>query len=191
MFLAVFASAGLIPSVLEPGRIELILSKPVARWHIMAGRYAGNVLVVLTNITFLVTGIWLIFGWKTGVWAPRFLLTIPLTVFIFSVLLTVVMLAGVIWESTAVSTMIPVALMIISPILAQDRVVRRLLDSEWSRQLWHALYVGLPKIFDTGRMTLDLVQGRPVTSLWPLWTSALFAIVVFSWALRHFEKRDF
>lgn len=191
MFLAVFASAGLIPSVLEPGRIELILSKPVSRAHILTGRFLGNVLVVLTNITFLIVGIWLIFGWKTGVWSPSFLLAIPLTVFIFSTLLTVVMLAGVIWESTAVSTMIPVALMIMSPILAQDNTVRRLLDSEWSRQLWHALYVALPKVFDTGRMTLDIVQGKPVESLWPLWTSALFAIVVFSWALRHFEKRDF
>src|SRR5581483_11918833 len=35
MFLAVFASAGLIPSVLEPGRIELLLSKPVSRVHIL------------------------------------------------------------------------------------------------------------------------------------------------------------
>ena len=46
MVLAVFASAGLIPSVLEPGRIELLLSKPVSRTHILLGRYAGNVLVV-------------------------------------------------------------------------------------------------------------------------------------------------
>ena len=29
MFLAVFASAGLVPSILEPGRIELLLSKPL------------------------------------------------------------------------------------------------------------------------------------------------------------------
>src|SRR5206468_12018290 len=39
MFLAVFASAGLIPSVFEPGRIELLLSKPVERYHILLGRY--------------------------------------------------------------------------------------------------------------------------------------------------------
>src|ERR1700675_548443 len=39
MFLAVFASAGLIPAVFEPGRIELLLSKPVERYHILLGRY--------------------------------------------------------------------------------------------------------------------------------------------------------
>src|ERR1700737_2235209 len=46
MFLAVFAAAGLVPSVLEPGRIELLLSKPISRVHILLGRFAGNVLVV-------------------------------------------------------------------------------------------------------------------------------------------------
>src|SRR5690349_12664383 len=35
MFLAVFAASGLIPSVFEPGRIELLLSKPVRRWQIL------------------------------------------------------------------------------------------------------------------------------------------------------------
>src|SRR5579872_5207735 len=53
MFLAVFASAGLIPSILEPGRIELLLSKPVSRTHILVGRFAGNVLVVSCNVILL------------------------------------------------------------------------------------------------------------------------------------------
>ena len=50
MFLSVFASAGLIPTVFEPGRIELLLSKPVARHHILLGRYLGNLLVVAANV---------------------------------------------------------------------------------------------------------------------------------------------
>src|SRR4029077_7287511 len=69
MFLAVFASSGLIPSVLEPGRIELLLSKPVSRMHILLGRYAGNLLVVSSNIVYLVFGVWTIFGFKTGIWS--------------------------------------------------------------------------------------------------------------------------
>ena len=65
MFLAVFASAGLIPSVLEPGRIELLLSKPVSRTHILLGRYVGNVLVISCNVIYLVLGVWIILGIKT------------------------------------------------------------------------------------------------------------------------------
>src|SRR5258708_2003926 len=95
MFLAVFASAGLIPSVLEPGRIELVLSKPVSRAHILLGRYAGNVLIVAANTAYLVLGVWLILGLKTGIWAPAFLAAIATTTFVFSVLLAVVVLIAV------------------------------------------------------------------------------------------------
>src|SRR5262245_37456073 len=89
MFLAVFASAGLIPSVLEPGRIELLLSKPVSRTHLLLGRYLGNLLIVAVNATYLVVGIWLILGLKTGIWNPDFLIAIATTVFLFAVLLAV------------------------------------------------------------------------------------------------------
>ena len=75
MALSVFASAGLVSAVFEPGRIELLLSKPVSRTHLLLGRYAGNVLVVAANILYLVVGSWVIFGIKTGVWGLGFLIS--------------------------------------------------------------------------------------------------------------------
>ena len=191
MFLAVFASAGLIPSVLEPGRIELLLSKPVSRVHILLGRFAGNVLVVATNITYLVLGVWLIFGIKTGIWSASFLISIVTTVFVFSVLLSVVVLVGVLFESAALATMITVGLMILSPILAQTSTVNRLLSSEWSRQLWNGIYYALPKVYDMGKMTLDVIARDRFDSWMPVWSSAMFAAVVLGTALWVFQKRDF
>ncbi len=191
MFLAVFASAGLIPSLLEPGRIELLLSKPVSRIRILLGRYLGNLLVVGANTIFLVLGVWTIFGWKTGLWPVSFLIAIPTTVFIFSVLLAVVALVGVLWESTALAVMVPVALMIISPILAQEKLARKLLSSEWSRDLWKALYLSTPRVFDVGFSTLATIRDRSFGSLEPLWTSAAFGLVMLTTALIVFARRDF
>ncbi len=191
MFLAVFASAGLIPSLLEPGRIELLLSKPVSRIRILLGRYVGNLLVVGANTIFLVLGVWTIFGWKTGLWPVSFLIAIPTTVFIFSVLLAVVALVGVLWESTALAVMVPVALMIISPILAQEKIARKLLSSEWSRNLWKALYLSTPRVFDVGFSTLATIRDRSFGSLEPLWTSAAFGLVMLTTALIVFARRDF
>jgi ABC-type transport system involved in multi-copper enzyme maturation permease subunit len=191
MFLAVFASAGLIPSVLEPGRIELLLSKPVSRRHILLGRYAGNLLVVSSNIVYLVLGVWVIFGIKTGIWSSSFLFSSVITIFIFAVLLTVVVLIGVLFDSAALATMITVGLMIISPILAQKSTVTKLLSSEWSRQLWSALYYALPKVYDMGKMTLDLITTGRFDSFMPIWTSAVFALVMLAAALFIFQKRDF
>jgi ABC-type transport system involved in multi-copper enzyme maturation permease subunit len=191
MFLAVFASAGLIPTIFEAGRIELLLSKPVARYHILLGRYLGNLLVVTLNICYLVAGVWLIFGWKTGVWNRSFLNAILTSAFMFAVLLSAIILVSVLSESAALAIMIAFGLMVVSPILAQHEIMVKLLSSEWSRQVWKGLYYALPKVFDVGRMNMDLVMGRPVGSLAPLWSSAAFAVVMLGAGVYSFSKRNF
>jgi ABC-type transport system involved in multi-copper enzyme maturation permease subunit len=191
MFLAVFASAGLTSSILEPGRIELLLSKPVSRAHILLARYFGNVLVISGNVIYLVLGVWLILGYKTQIWSVDFLYSIPTTIFVFAVLLSVIVLLGVLFESAALGTMVTVTLMIMSAILAQTSVMLRLLSSEWSRNVWRTLYYCIPKVFDLGNMTLQMIQREPVDMLMPIWTSALFGIAMLTCAVFVFRKRDF
>jgi ABC-2 type transport system permease protein len=191
MFLAVFASAGLIPAVFEPGRIELLLSKPVERYHILLGRYIGNVLVIAANVFYLILAVWLVFGVKTGIWTAGFLWSTALIIFIFSVLLTVVVLVSVLWESAVVATMVTFGIMIISPILAQQTILERLLTSEWSRDVMRVLYYALPKVFDVGRIARALVLGDPIGSWMPIWSSTLFGIVILSTGLFVFSRRNY
>jgi len=191
MVIAVFASSGLIPSVLEPGRIELLLSKPISRTHILIGRYIGNVLVISCNVIYLVLGVWLIFGIKTGIWEGRFLISIATSIFVFAVLLSVVVLVGVLFESAALATMIAVALMIMSAILAQTSIMLKLLSSEWSRNIWRLLYYTFPKIYDMGTMTMDAISDRTFSGYMPIWSSAVFGAVVLAAALAIFSRRDF
>jgi len=191
-FLAIFASSGLIPSVLEAGRISLLLSKPLTRTMLLAGRYTGNVLVVALNHIYLICSIWIVIGLKTNIWEDRFLLAIPISIFIFAVLLCVVVLIGVVSESAALSVMVAVALMLISTILAQRQIVVRLLDSEWSRQLWLAFYWVVPKVFDLGAaMRRIILYEQQPDWLMPVWTSAAFGAVVLSSAIYIFRRRDF
>lgn len=191
-FLAIFASSGLIPSVLEPGRISLLLSKPVSRPMLLLGRFAGNVLIVAMNHVYLICSIWLIVGLKTNIWLPRFLLSIAGSLFIFSVLLCVVVLIGVISESAALSVMVPVALMLISAILAQRDTMIRLLSSEWSRNLWQSLYWMLPKVYDlASAMRQIIMYDRQADWFTPVWTSGIFGAVTLGTAVQIFRKRDF
>ena len=110
------------------------------------GRFLGNLLIIAANIGYLILSIWVIIGLKTGLWDPAFLLTIPITVFVFAVLLCVVVFIGVAFESAPVAVMVAAALMLISGILAQKDKVVRLLSSEWSRDLWIWLYWASPKV---------------------------------------------
>jgi ABC-type transport system involved in multi-copper enzyme maturation permease subunit len=189
--LAIFASAGLMPAVLEPGRIGLLLSKPVTRPMLLAGRYAGNLLVVTLNQVYLVTAIYVIVGLKTEIWHASFLYTVPVTVFLFAVLLTVVVFVGVVSESAALSLMVAAALMFISMLLASRRIVVNLLSSEWSRDLWQALYWILPKPWDLYKAMRDLILGDTANWVDPVWTSAAFGAFVLGAAIYVFQKKDY
>ena len=81
--------------------------------------------------------------------------------------------------------------MIISPILAQTSTMMKLLSSETARDAWRVLYQVLPKVYDIGRMTLDLVRSQPVESLQPVYSSALFGVAALSGAVYIFTRRDF
>jgi ABC-type transport system involved in multi-copper enzyme maturation permease subunit len=191
MALAVFASAGLVSAVFEPGRIELLLSKPVSRTHLLLGRYVGNVLVVSANILYLVLGSWIIFGVKTGVWGAGFLLSGLCTIFIFSVLLAVIVLIGVLLDSSAVAIMVTFAIMIVTPILAQKATLERLLSAEWSRDILRVLYYALPKIWDVRGITQSLILNKPVESWMPVWSTAIFGAVVLGIGIWRFQKRTY
>jgi hypothetical protein len=78
-----------------------------------------------------------------------------------------------------------------SLVLAQTTTMLRLLSSEWSRQIWRTLYYSLPKVYDLGKMTLDAIQSRTFDGFMPIWTSALFAVVVLGGSLLIFARRDF
>ena len=191
--LAVFASGSLVPSLLEPGRIELLLSKPLSRTHLLLGRYLGILLVVAANIDWLVVGLWVILGIKTGIWDPAFLVACASALFIFAVMLGLITLLGVLWESAALSVMVPVALMLLSPILAQEKTAARLLSSEWSRQLYRGIYHVLPKVYDLGHMTLQFVRRQPAPEgAWlAVASTALFGCVTLAGGLWVFSRRDF
>ncbi len=191
MALAVFASAGLVSAMFEPGRIELLLSKPVSRPHLLLGRYMGNVLVVAANIAWLVGGSWVIFGVKTGVWGWGFPVSALFTVFIFAVMLSVLVLCGVLWDSAAVGIMAAFAIMVITPILAQKNIIERLLDSEWSRNVVRVLYYVLPKTSDVSLIIRHLILGQAIESWMPVWSTALFGLAILGAGVWRFGRRSF
>lgn len=189
--LSIFASAGLVASVFEQGRIELLLSKPVSRTHLLLGRFAGNVLVVAANMFYLVLGTWIIFGIKTHVWGANFLLSCLCTVFVFSVLLAVIVLVGVLWDSAAVAIMVTFGLMIITSILAQKATIERLLDSEFSRNIVRVAYYVLPKSSQISVIARRLILNMPIESWMPVWSTALFGAVVLALGVWRFNRRTF
>jgi ABC-type transport system involved in multi-copper enzyme maturation permease subunit len=99
ILLSVFATASLVPRMLEKGTIDLLLSKPVSRPVLFASRYLGALLVAAANLLYLVLGIGIILGLKTGFWNFGFLLSGLMMSIYFGCLLGFLTLTGVLMRS--------------------------------------------------------------------------------------------
>ena len=87
--------------------------------------------------------------------------------------------------------MVTFAIMIITPILAQKATIERLLSSEWSRNVVRVLYYALPKVSDISVMLHNTITGKPITDWMPIWSTAIFGVVVLALGLWRFERRTF
>lgn len=101
--LAIVATSGFFPSLLERGTVDVLLSKPISRSHLFLGKYAGSMVFVLLHAIFFVGLTFLIIGFRWGAWLPGFLLTVPLLVLLFSYVYCVSAWAGVRYRSATVA----------------------------------------------------------------------------------------
>src|SRR5688500_13067371 len=115
-FLAIFATAHLVPRLQEKGTIDLYLSRPVGRVKLLLARYLAGLILAAANITYLIGTIWLIVIWKTQVVHPRFLLGAVVIMFVIATLLAFAFLIGVVTSSTGVSIMTTFAMFFFSAI---------------------------------------------------------------------------
>ena len=106
LFMSLFATSGLIPSFLQTGNVELLISKPMSRWHILTGRFLGGVAIVAFNVFYLVIFSWLILSIKTGIWNWGFLFSGVMIVITFAILYALMTFLGIITRSGAFSLMI-------------------------------------------------------------------------------------
>lgn len=191
LLLAIFAAAGLIPTVFEPGRIELLLSKPISRVELLLGKYLGTLAVIGCNMFYLVLGVWAILGWKTEIWNVRFLYSAVLALFAFAVVLTVVTLVAVVSESAVLATMVAYFVLLMSAIVSQHERIAPFFNSQWPRDLVRWVYYVLPKVFEMGDMSRRAMSGEAVASWMPLWSSAAFAAVILAAGLWAFQRKDY
>ncbi len=110
IFLSIFATADLFPHMLEKGKIDLLLSKPISRTNIFFAKYLGGLSIVAFNVAYLVVILWLILSFKTHVWNLGFLYAGALIIITFAILYCFMSLIGVLTRSPALVIMLTYAL---------------------------------------------------------------------------------
>ncbi len=195
VFLGVFATASLMPSFMEKGTIDVFLSKPVARYQALLGRFIGSFLMVAANLAVMILGVWLTFSAIIGIWEPRFLLSFLPIILTFAVLLSLTLLVSTLSNSSGVAIMISyIVFLVISPLLAiRAEILPFLGDSEALKWVMEVLYHVIPKtqellnahivnVFDEG------AAGNPSEVIMST-LALIFAYL--GGAIAYFEKKDF
>lgn len=197
-FLALFATAHLVPRLQEKGTIDLYLSRPVGRVPLLLSRYLGGLLLSAANLAYLIGSIWLIVILKTRVVHVRFALGGLVILFTIACLLAFAFLVGVVTSSTAVSIMATYAVFFLSAFLALHDKMAAAVSSEWAAQTIHGLYWILPKTAQLGQAVVALVSGETAPrrisealAFAPFATTAAFGLVCLALASWLFTKKDF
>lgn len=95
IILMVIASAGFFPTLMQPGTIDILVSKPISRPRLFLYKYLGSMVFVIMQATVFVVLTFLVMGLRWGLWAPGYLLCIPLIVLLFSYVYCVTVLVAV------------------------------------------------------------------------------------------------
>jgi ABC-2 type transport system permease protein len=197
-FLAIFATAHLVPRMQEKGTIDLYLSRPVARVKLLLSRYLAGLLLAAANIFYLIVAMWLIVMWKTHVVHARFLIAGVIILFVVATLLAFAFLVGVVTSSTAVSIMTSYAIFFFGFMLAGHDKFAAVVSKEWQAAVIQSLYWVVPKSAELFGAVVAFVSGNALPrelnlalTPAPFVTTAAFLVACLTLASWLFQRKEF
>jgi ABC-type transport system involved in multi-copper enzyme maturation permease subunit len=194
LLLMCWLTAGFFPRMQEKGSIDLLLSKPLGRIALFAGRYTGCALLALAASVLFFAGNYLVLGWKTGLWMPAFLLTIPASVFTYLAFLSMMALISLAGRSSSLSALLVTAYaVIVGPLLfaASTEIGRTLMgDSAWTF-VFAFLYNLLPRTAETGSTLFHAIRYGNIESTTPVLQVGISAFGWFAVAVVWFRRKDY
>jgi len=191
IFLAVFTTGSQVPNLMRRGTVDLYLSRPTGRTHVLLGRFLGAVTLVAANLLYLCGGLFVVVSLKTGVWNPRFLVAGGLIFATFTSFLGFMYLVGVVSGSTPLSIMLPYAVYVVSmPLVAHDRIAAAM-DSRAAAAFVQVLYWILPKTAEIGRDMVRSITEQGGIEAVPLLATLAFGAVCLALAAVIFNRRNF
>ncbi|GAB5403707.1 MAG: hypothetical protein Aurels2KO_19380 [Aureliella sp.] len=102
VMVAIVVTSPIIPDTFRSGSLNLLLSKPISRVLLYLSKFFGSTVFVLVNISFVLTALYFIAGFRFQFWNSGLLACIPLLMFVFIIFYSVSALAGLLWKNAIV-----------------------------------------------------------------------------------------
>jgi len=186
-----------IPSMLQKGHIDLLLSKPISRTKIIAGHLLAGVIFAFLSSLFLFGIVWVIVSFKTGVWHIPFLYSVFWFTFIFLVLYSFMILTGLLTKNTVLNIIINLILFFpLSWIFYILTVVTKKGEQFFSIGgvtgfVIKFFYYIFPKPWDLADICESVIKQEQIASYQPIITSLLFIGIMLSLSIWYFNKKDY
>jgi ABC-type transport system involved in multi-copper enzyme maturation permease subunit len=205
LFIAVFIGIGLVSKEVERRSIYSLLSKPIHRYQLVLGKYAGLVLTLAVNITIMVAAFYAVLGYMQWM-APEAMLEaldgpaldpriLQAVVLIFAQLsiVTAIALFFSTFSSPMLSATFTLGFYIAGHFSADLKNFDMVLDSTPAIYIARALYWVLPNLapFD---VKAQVVHAQPVPFGYIAMTlvyAAAYIGVLLTMAVMIFSRRDF
>jgi ABC-type transport system involved in multi-copper enzyme maturation permease subunit len=103
LLLSAVITAFFIPNMLHKGTVDMLIVKPIHRSTLLIYKYIGGLAIIFLNTAFVVMGMWIVIGLRSGIWGPGFLASIFIITFQFALYYAVSTLFGVMTRSPIVA----------------------------------------------------------------------------------------
>ena len=205
VFIAVFIGIGLVSKEVERKSIYNLLSKPVDRYQIVAGKYLGLVLTLAVNIATMAAALFLVLfvvsrdfpanvqsAWDTVAVDPRLLKAIGL-IFVELTVVTAIALFFSTFSTPLLSAALTFGSVVAGHFSVELRNFEQVVDSASAARFARGLYWVLPNLsqFD---VKSEVVHGQPISLGYMVLTSSYglaYILMLLIVSMFVFSKRDF
>ena len=205
LFIAVFIGIGLVSKEVERRSIYSLLAKPIERYQLVLGKYAGLVLTLLVNLSVMAAALYLVLAylaWHAGpvaarAWERPALDPLLLQAFLLTLVELSVVTAIAVFFSTFSTPLLSAALtfgfFVAGRFSADLRSFNQVVASPLAGALAQGLYWVLPNLgpFD---IRAQVVHGHPATLEYlglAVGYGVLYSAALLVAAILIFSKRDF
>ena len=204
-FIAIFIGIGLVSKEVEQRSVYNLLSKPVNRHQIVAGKYLGLVLTLAVNVAIMALALFAVLAymawrvdpeaqkaWDTTALDPRLLKAVGLILIELTVVTAIALLFST-FSTPIVSAALTFGFVIVGHFSADLRDFDQVVDSPAAARLARGLYWVLPNLSQLD-VKAQVVHGEPVTFGYMALTigyGALYVAMLLTVAMFVFSRRDF
>lgn len=123
LLISVILTSFFIPNMLRKGTLDLVVSKPIGKVQYLLFKYVGGLIFIAIISTIAIGGVWLMTGIRSGIFDPRFLITIPALILTFALLYAFSTLIGVLTRNAIASMLLTIFFALVLWLIGQAKSI--------------------------------------------------------------------